>query len=411
MSRGKIVFSFSFLLLWFSVFAKGQGNVLDSISEKNKNDIEFAHAKLLGNHPLGIYLMRLESDFRLKPVSQKQLTIQGSSANVWQPLVTAFKPVLESDRVLLNSIPWHEREFVFDYHSIQTEKISLHADAVIKGFYVGIEVPIDPHQQLKFELRSYLFTKGKIPFSTLSSDWFIEFFHSQIAGGEDPFAREYYGFDKANVYYEDEKGNSIKENANDFVFAGLELHYTYFFRPELFKWQELYLNLGAHLGINTSRYNPSVDMGFSAEAIKQFKLKNNKKIQIAGGTNLTSPHFVKWGERVNINNTKFNFAFDSRVSYQGKLKNEKFWTFALNYHHQSPYQNPNDLNGIVLSGERISTHWHYALSQLYEPLSVWSVIFQLAFTNYSFSVYVSEDLKVNNAPDIQTGIQMSFPCF
>ncbi|HAG15862.1 MAG TPA: hypothetical protein DCG69_04965 [Bacteroidales bacterium] len=399
------------MLVCFSVFTNGQGNVLDSVSEKNENNIEFAQAKLLGNHPLGIYLMRLESAFKLKPVSEKQFTIQWSSANVWQPLVTAFKPVLESDRVLLNSIPWHEREFVFDYRSIATEKISLQADAVIKGFHVGIEVPIDQHQQLKFELRSYLFTKGKIPLSTLSSDSFIEFFHSHIAGGEDPFARRYYGLDKSKVSYFDEKGNSIEKNENDFVIAGLELHYTYFFRPELFKWQELYLNLGAHLGINTNRYNPSSDIGFSAEAIKQFKLKNNKKIQIAGGTNLTSPHFVKWGERVNINNTKFNFAFDSRVSYQGTLKNEKFWTFALNYHHQSPYQNPNDLNGIVLSGERTSTHWHYALSQLYEPLSVWSFIFQLTFTNYSVSVYVSEDLKVNNAPDIQTGIQLSFLCF
>jgi hypothetical protein len=411
MRKSKIIFTFLLFLLCFSVFAQGQENVLDSISEKNKNDIEFAQAKLLGNHPLGIYLMRLESAFRLKPVSQKQFTIQWSSANVWQPLVTAFKPVLESDRVLLNSIPWHEREFVFDYRSIATEMRSLQADAVIKGFHFGMELPIDAHQQLKFELRSYLFTTGKMPFSTLSGDSFIEFFHSQIAGGEDPFARRYYGLDKSKVSYTDEKGNGIEKNANDFVFAGLELHYTYFFRPELFKWQELYLNLGAHLGINTSRYNPAADMGFSAEAIKQFKLKNNKKIQIAGGTNLAGPHFVKWGESVNINNTKFNFAFDSRVSYQGKLKNENFWTFALNYHHQSPYQNPNALKGIVLSGERISSHWHYALSQLYEPLSVWSFVFNYSATNYSFSVYLSEDLKVNNAPDIQTGIQLSFLCF
>ncbi|MBN2237723.1 MAG: hypothetical protein JW729_09185, partial [Bacteroidales bacterium] len=85
------------------------------------------------------------------------------------------------------------------------------------------------------------------------------------------------------------------------------------------------------------------------------------------------------------------------------------WKIALNYRHQSPYQNPNDLVGIVLAGERISSHWHYAISHLYVSNTVWNLVFSYATAYYSLSLYASEDIKVNNAPDIQTGIQISIP--
>lgn len=399
----KYAISILLLFSYCSVFAQET-----DIQNTKSNSIQILSPKIIGNHPLGIYIMRLESDFRVQPIAKKRLNIQLSSANVWEPLVTAYKPLLESDREILNQMNWHEREFIFDYLSIPTEKLQLHADAVIKGLHLSYLTPLTGNQEIEINLRSYLFTNGKIPFSLLSSDTFIESFHSNIAGGEDPFARKYYGMDNTEIRYVDEKGKSLQKQRNDFVIPGIEMHYRYFIPSKFLSVQNFYINLGAHLGINTSTYNPSSDFGVSSVFIKQIKLNHNRILQLASGNSFTIPHFFKWGELLNITDSKLIFTIDWQVSYL-VLNPKKKMEFALNYHHQNPYQNPKGLHGIILSGERISSHWHYALSHLYESLTIWSFIFNYATPTYAISFYLSEDIKVNNAPDIQTGVQLSFP--
>lgn len=374
-----------------------------------QDSIQIIQAKLIGNHPLGMYMMRLESDFRIQPLNKKHFSIQISSANVWEPLVTAYKPLNQSDKDLMNPLIWYDREYAFDPNLIPNERIQLQADAIIKGIQMSFYLPIDKQQELRFDFRSYLFTKGKIPFSLLSSDQFLEFFHSNIAGGEDPFARKYYGLDQVALTYIDEQGSTIEKKANDFVFAGLEAHYTYFIPSEFLANQDFYINLGAHLGINTNKYNPSSDLGLSASFIKQIKIKENKILQLASGNSISVPSFVRFGEAVNISNTKLKFTADWQVSYQSITANNNRWEIALNYHHLSAYQSKKDLDGIVLVGERISSHWHYAISHLYDNTTQWTLVFNYATAKYSFSVYATEDIKVNNAPDIQMGIQLSLP--
>ena len=403
--KTSIVYGIILILLFSFVSTFGQKHDIQNVTF---DTIQIIQAKLIGNHPLGIYLMRLESDFRTRAISKERINIQLSSANVWEPMVTAYKPLLQSDRNILNSTIWHEREFVFDYNSIPSEKLQFHADAVIKGLYLSYLVPIAKNQEIRIDLRSYIFTNGKLPFSVFSSDKFLEAFHSNIAGGEDPFARRAYGLDQTKILFVDEKGKTIEKQKNEFVIPGFEIHYTFFVPSKFLVLQNSYLKLGAHLGINTSTYNPSSDFGISTTFIKQIKFSNNRTLQMATGSSLSLPRFFKWGETVNINNTNSFFSIDWQLSYQVLLSNKNLLEIGLNYHHQSPYQNPNGLDGIILSGERISTHWHYSISHLFDSLTIWSFVFNYATTNYGFSIYVSEDLKVNNAPDIQTGIQLNF---
>ena len=72
-------------------------------------------------------------------------------------------------------------------------------DAVIKEFRIGINFPIAKRHELSITLRSYLITKGKYPFSFFTSDENVEWFHSNIAGGEDPYGRRYYGLNQVNL--------------------------------------------------------------------------------------------------------------------------------------------------------------------------------------------------------------------
>ena len=168
------------------------------------------------------------------------------------------------------------------------------------------------------------------------------------------------------IQYTDEEGRTIEKQANDYTIPSLEVHYTYFIPSTFLAEQNFYINLGAHLGINTNTYNLSSDLGVSATFIKQLKLKNNKVLQLASGSGLNLPSLVNCGETVNINNTTFLFSADWQLSYRGYLLNMNQWEIALNYHHQSPYQRQKDTEGIILTGERISSHWHYAISHLYE---------------------------------------------
>ena len=59
---------------------------------------------------------------------------------------------------------------------------------------------------------------------------------------------------------------------------------------------------------------------------------------------------------------------------------------------------------MVLSGERIEPHWHYAISHLYRPLSANNLTLTYGKGNIVFWIYLREDLVVDNAPDAQTGI-------
>ncbi len=385
----------------------GQEVEKDSINKVYS--LQFIQAKLIGNHPLGMYMMRLESNYRLHPIRRKRINIQISSANVWEPLVTAYKPELESDRAYLRTIKWYDREYAIDYNSLASQRISLLADAVIKGIQLAYLMPLGPDAELEFDVRSYLFTKGKIPFSFFSSDRLIEFFHSNIAGGEDPFARRVYGLDQVEMQYIDEEGRIIEKQANAFVLPGFEIHSTYFIPSEFLNSQDFYINLGSHLGVNTNAYNPSADFGISSTFIKQIPIKKNKRFQLGAGCSFTIPSFIRWGDAVNINNQSFVFTADWQLTYQVKKSKGRQWEIALNYHHQNPYQNPKDLDGIVLVGERYSSHWHYAISHLYTSLTAWSIVYNYSCRQYAFSIYLTEDVKVNNAPDIQTGVQLSFP--
>jgi hypothetical protein len=399
-----------FLVLFFLLLVQptiGQEFKKDSI---NANDnLQFFQAKLIGNHPLGMYMMRLESNYRLQAVRRKRIQIQISSANVWEPLVSAYKPELESDRAYLRTLNWYDREYAVDYNSIASQSLSLQADAVIKGIQMAYLMPLGSDAELEFDLRSYLFTKGKIPFSFFSSDRLIEFFHSNIAGGEDPFARKVYGLDQAEIHYIDEEGRKIEKRANAFVLPGFEIHSTYFIPSEFLHSQDFYINLGSHLGLNTNTYNPSADFGISSTFIKQIPIKKNKVFQLGAGCSFTIPSFIRWGDAVNIDNQAFVFTADWQLSYQAQKSKDRKWEIALNYHHQNPYQNPKDLDGIILVGARYSSHWHYAISHLYTSLTAWSLVYNYSSRHYAFSIYLTEDVKVNNAPDIQTGVQLSLP--
>jgi len=380
----------------------------DSLSaQQNTSDI--IQPKHLGNHPLGIYMMRLESDFRTQPLSKKGFSIQWSSGNVWEPPVTGMIPTAESDRAYYNQIVWHERQNYYQAQPVPAESISLSADAILKGLNISYYLPVSKSQELRFDLRAYLFTNGAFPFSTLTSDDAIEWFHSHIAGGEDPFARKIYGYNHLEMEYTDPSGKKLTKPATNILIPGIEIHYSYFVPSGFLKQRHLHLQVGAHLGINTTKYNPSSDIGVSLLLDKFFILSQSSKLKISAGSGILVPAWIKWGDVVELTSRSQLSFFDGQIAFEKRSKTNTRWEFFISYHQQSPYRNPKEMDYLILTGNRYVSHWHYALSHLYTTFSAWQVGINMAKPNYTLSFFVSEDIKVNNAPDIQTGIQLSFP--
>jgi len=57
-----------------------------------------------------------------------------------------------------------------------------------------------------------------------------------------------------------------------------------------------------------------------------------------------------------------------------------------------------------MKGEKISSHWHYSISHLFKTLTCNNFFISMSKGKYSFSAYLREDFRVDNAPDIQTGL-------
>ena len=359
-------------------------------------------------HPIGIFFSKASQHFRQNPVQSKQLKIQIGSGNVWLPSVTGFIPVNTSDRNSIEKLPWHEREFEFNPMEIPSEKIQFQADGVIKSLAVSLAVPLSLNWDWNLKVKSYLLTRGKVPFTLLTNDSFIEWVHTNLVADEDPFARKYYGLDMAGIHYVDENSASIEWDNGTILLPGIESQMNYYPSLDYFNKLGLSLNIGILAGFNLSRFNPSFDMGASINMIQEVVVHNQRKIYFGGGYSLLKPGLVSFGNRVNIYNVDLLHGFEGQISFQFSLKSDRLLQLGVHYSYRSPFRKKKEFDYLILSGDRISTHWHYALSHLYKPFHTGSVIVSL-FKKNTISIYIREDLIANNAPDLQTGIGWVIP--
>ena len=185
------------LILCFNNFVL-IGQQKDSLSIKNGID----KPSILGTHHFGIFSSRIHQNFKIKRPKDYKLSVDYTSGNVFHPFVEAYFPKDPNIREQLSNTIWYGRNFNFiNQETTPADYINIVVDAVIKEFRLGIKIPISKKHELGIALRSYLISKGKYPFSLFSGDETVEWFHSNIAGGEDPYGRRYYGLNQVNFKY------------------------------------------------------------------------------------------------------------------------------------------------------------------------------------------------------------------
>ena len=403
-------YSYILILLGFISGASGQTSEQDLIRTEIENTTDLIKPNILSNHPLGMYISRINHNFRVRSPEKYSFSFEVSSGNVMLPYVKSYTLTNPADRANAAQFPWHDREFKFDLKTVAAQTSSFTADGVIRSYKFTFSLPLSVNHELTFGIRSYSLDGGKYPFSIFTSDESIEWFHSTIAGGEDPFSRRYYGLNKAKISYQDENNASLTMNNGDFRIPGMEINYFYYPKLEMNKKHRIYMNFGALFGINMSRYNPVMDIGFSSSAIKKMIVKDKNILTVGISAGALRQRLFQFGDRVNFSDRSFLYSFEGLIDYKRKLQNNNTISFGINYTFQTPYNNKNDFNHIVLTGERVKSHWQETLSHLYENLDAWNFICTYSVKQFSYFIYIREDLTLDNAPDLQTGfgVKMSF---
>ncbi len=362
---------------------------------------------ILPSHPLGIFASRI--DHRLANSPSNKLTFQAtySSANVWLPQVIGIIPNDPSTRNYLSQLIWHKRDSVYQGLPQNHDSSVFRADGVLRTIQLDLIYSIAKKHQLKIGITGMLLTEGRIPFSLLTSDEFIETFHSKIAGGEDPFARKHYGFNKAEIYFQPTSGKSLRVKNKTLLLPTIQLSYYYQMETPWLTKNNIQIGLGSHVGFNNTRYNRSVSLGISGYINKSISIKSSQ-LTLAIATSLIRNAVFDWSDNFKLVSNIYTPSLETHFEYRHCLKDQKFWSVGLNFLISAPYNNPNEANTITPRGDRISSHWHLAYTHLYRNNQNWSLIFAYG-KKHILMIYINEDFKVNNAPDIQTGIGFLVP--
>lgn len=396
---------FSFFILVNSLFF-GQGKDIIAV----KNGIE--KPSMVATHHFGMFSARINQNFKIAPPKKTTLQISLESGNNFHPFVEAYLPKDPVVRHELSQVIWHDRRFTFiDQATTPADYMNIVIDAVFKGFRVDFNTKLSKHHELGISLRTYLVTEGHYPFSFFSGYESLEWFHSNIAGGEDPFGRRYYGLNRVDVRYTDRNGRVMELYNGNFIFSGIE--FSHFYYPTFLSnpQKNIHANFGTHLGVNTSQFNPSLDIGFSANAVKKWELKNKSEFRFGLGGSILRKNMVNFKEVIDFGNNRFLAGLEAMIEFTKYTLQKNYHAFGINYTLQTRYNKKQEASYYFLIGEWQAIHsgWQNGIEKLYESLTSWNFIYTYGRKKYQISLYLKEDLKLNNAPDIQTGISIRFP--
>jgi len=354
-------------------------------------------ANTLSTHPFGIFISRINSNFQIKQDNRISFVFNIANGNDWWPYVKSYTPTDPEIQQEMSKYIWHERENHYDKNSPAKTK-ELTVDGTFRFYKININFPVAKNQEIKLYARGFSMDNFHVPY--IVSDEFIEWFHNHISMDGDVFGRQEYGYDHLIYYYKDENDKKIILSPNQFYFLGVELAYYYYPEIKILNKYGFFLNIGGQLGVNTTDINPTMDLGINSTITKRFNFKKRSLfISFDGG--ILRQKLVSFKPGVIISNRDFIYSCELLLTYRKKL-HKGCLDFTTTFYVQSSYFNPKEFDYIVLTGKR-RRHWNHAILDLYHPLTGNSFMLSYSGNIFSFSIYLREDLKVDNAPDAQVG--------
>ncbi len=389
------------------VITYGISQPMDTIKAE-KNGID--KLNLLSTHPLGVFHTRISSNFKDRARQQVSMRLQQQSGNVFQPQLEAYLPENEAVRERFASTTWFFRTFDFiDQETTPAQIYQFEFDAVLKVYRVDLEIPISRKSDLQIGLRGFTAVKGNYPWSYFSSDSTIEWFHSNVAGGHDAFGRRFYGLNQVNFNYTDAQGRSLSLKNARLLLGGIEASYHYYMDWNWLSRNAMTLNTGLHTGWNLTKFNRSVDAGLSLNLVKLWNVSVDDALRLGAGGSVLYREILTRDANVSLGNNPFMGSTEVMLEWTNMTTQGNYNSLAIHYQQQTPYRNKRESDYFHLKGNfEINAGWHNAYTTLLEDLSSWSLHYTHGRRYIQYFVYFKEDLKVNNAPDIESGIGVRF---
>ena len=360
---------------------------------------------VLSTHPLGEFISRIDHNFKVRSDRKINLYFGEYNGNVFSPLTTAYFPYSQSVRNFLSTKSWNDRVYWFATYRYPSSSESFIAEGVIRSYQFKLDIPFGPTQELSLSPRMFSLDRGNSPYSFITNDATIEWFHSNIAGGYDPFGRRFYGYHHAIIQYIDQSGKTLTVSPGQFVFSGFEADYSYYPICKRLNKRNYYFNLMAHSGINTTKFNPTIDAGTTIAFIKKIEFKRNRVLSIGASAAVLRQGLIQYAiaDRVNFATSNYFYSLSGHAEYKKYLKRNRSISYGLNYFFQTSYDNLQPFSYLVMMGVMHSKFWPFSIRTLYRHLEGTTFVFGYTTHSIYYFAYIREDLLVDNMPDIQTG--------
>ena len=126
------------LLNAFSVFSQASDSLLLSC----KNGI--TKPSILSLHPFGIFVSRVQGNFKTNAIPRTTLKLSIESGNVWGTPIKTYIPNDEEIREQVKEQTWHQAQYFFDEENLDAEFFELQIDGTLKGFRGNVAFNLNP---------------------------------------------------------------------------------------------------------------------------------------------------------------------------------------------------------------------------------------------------------------------------
>lgn len=377
-------------------------------------------------HPFGIFAFNTPFYFGSFKTEGSRFTVGYSFANVWHPQSTVFYPqnLTPAQAQEVNSMYITDRPEYFEEQGIETRQKTFSTDGVLQSLSFTYLNQFARKGSLILKLNTHFLAGGSFPLHYLASDKFIEKFHTKV-GLEDNFGRKLFDFNRAQIRYQDENGRTISLDKGDAFPGTLETHYYHSLWKIDKRASYLSMQGGAHLVLPLNRYYPEVSGGLSTSLLFRKKILPGFYTDLAADFSASHYSLLSSGKSPNLIDRDIRLEGKTYFTINVITKRNRVFSFGLlnNYHDaflkgyifvdtQDKYKNLGV--SYLKSGEK----WNgktitepVRLSKLTAASMYFFSIESFIFWNFKgkkseFMFTMAEDyLVVNNAPDIQFGLQ------
>ena len=375
----------------------------------------------LPTHPLAALHGRVHHSFEVLPVQQSRLRFNYSLGNVWLPGVSIYQPLDPSTAQELEGIEWQLRQYSFNPDSEPNDSYYFAADGVLRQFNLSYETALRKGplgaSRTRWELRTHatmlLLDPGKAPSALLNSDDFIEWFHSNVRGPEDPFARRAMSMNEAGILYRDAKGYELEMQSGDVWLSTAQADLRYYWGGASARQTQWFGTFGLHPALRAGYGQFGADVGISTSIMRAIPLSSGpdntgRRLILGAAGDVVRHNLLERSQNVDISTRSSLMSAEINLSYEGKKRPGYQMAYGINYRCNESLHNNAETTGQVLAAPFTSYHWHHAGAHLFHNSHGWTFYMAYQRKRFNASVYVREDFPIDNAPDLQTGLELIY---